>query len=599
MQLLKKMYEAIERRFFQNLSRKLAGNVFFLVLLQGGCVLVFYRCREGVPALLLHRGVGPETIAQVQTFLDGYLLLTLAIYAVSLAAATFAFFFLRFLIVRPIRVSIAHLQELARGGGDLSASIPVITRDEIGTLAAAYNAFAEQLRGMISKIRTMGMTIAVESAQVGRRVAESAGKAGEQDLLTATIVQGSQEATTAIEDSSARLQHMADATGRTLETVRSSFRELQAASQALGRVTERLSTFRAAVEHLNTTSHETGTIVSLIEDISDQTNLLALNAAIEAARAGEAGRGFAVVAEEVRKLADKVKSAAGNISRNIQSMATQAEEVLQDTVAISSESGQTRQVVERSAREFEAMVGDVEASSARLAQVATAMEQLAATNLQVHQNVTRIGTLSRDVAGRMEECGTSSRSLNRVTEELQSLVSQFRVGAGAFEEGIAKARGHRDRMQAKIEELRGRGVNVFDQRYAPVPETDPPKYETAFTPAFQRELQPLYDEALADIRGAVFALCVDRNGYAPTHNGKYSRPVTGDRQVDLVNSRDRRKFDDPTGIRAARNETALLLQTYVRDTGEVMNDLSLPIRVGGRHWGAFRVGVRPADMADG
>ncbi|MEW6486800.1 MAG: methyl-accepting chemotaxis protein [Thermodesulfobacteriota bacterium] len=599
MQLLKKMYDAVESRFFQTLSRKLAGNLFFLVLLQGACVLVFYRCREGVPALLLCRGVDAEAVSQVQSFLDGYLLLTLAIYAVSLAAATFAFFFLRFLIVRPIRVSIAHLQELARGGGDLSASIPVITCDEIGTLASAYNAFAEQLRSLISEIRTMGMTIAVESAQVGRRVADSAGKVGEQDHLAETIVQGSHESTKAIEDSSTRLQHMADATVRTLETVRSSFRELQAASQDLGTVTERLSTFRAAVEHLNATSHETGAIVSLIADISDQTNLLALNAAIEAARAGEAGRGFAVVAEEVRKLADKVKSAAGDISRNIQNMATQAAEVLQDTVTISSESGRTRQVVEKSAREFEAMVGDVEASSARLAQVATAMEQLAATNLQAHQNVTRIGTLSREVAGRMEACGTSSRSLNRVTEELQSLVSQFRVGRGAFEEGISKARSHRDRMQAKIEELWSRGVDVFDQRYAPVPGTDPPKYATAFAPVFQRELQPLYDEALADIRGAAFALCVDRNGYAPTHNGKYSHAVTGDRQVDLVNSRDRRKFDDPTGIRAARNETSLLLQTYARDTGEVMNDLSLPIRVGGRHWGALRVGMRPADMAEG
>lgn len=92
-----------------------------------------------------------------------------------------------------------------------------------------------------------------------------------------------------------------------------------------------------------------------------------------------------------------------------------------------------------------------------------------------------------------------------------------------------------------------------------------------------------------------YAICVDRRGYCPSHNLRYSRPLTGNREADKEHNRTKRIFEDRTGLRCAGNTGSFLLQTYLRDTGEVMNDLSVPIVIGGRHWGAVRIGYRADD----
>ena len=85
----------------------------------------------------------------------------------------------------------------------------------------------------------------------------------------------------------------------------------------------------------------------------------------------------------------------------------------------------------------------------------------------------------------------------------------------------------------------------------------------------------------------VHVIATDPNGYVPTHNNQFAKPPTGNFEVDLVNSRSKRLFNDRTGARCGAHTKSMLLQTYKRDTGEIMHDLSVPIFVAGRHWGGF------------
>ena len=130
---------------------------------------------------------------------------------------------------------------------------------------------------------------------------------------------------------------------------------------------------------------------------------------------------------------------------------------------------------------------------------------------------------------------------------------------------------------------------LFDEKYVPIPGTNPQKYHTAYDTFLDKAIQSLEDEYLKDDQ-VVFAALVDRNGYLPTHNSKYSQPLTGDPEKDKTGNRTKRMFNDEVGLKAARNTTELLKQDYNRDTGERMWDISAPVYVKGKHWGGFRIG---------
>jgi methyl-accepting chemotaxis protein len=133
-------------------------------------------------------------------------------------------------------------------------------------------------------------------------------------------------------------------------------------------------------------------------------------------------------------------------------------------------------------------------------------------------------------------------------------------------------------------------AQVFDDNYQPIPDTDPQKYHTAYDSFTDANILEIEDAYLSD-QDVAYVKAVDVNGYLPTHNTRYSKPLTGNYATDLEGNRTKRIFSDPVGIRAARNtEEPALRQVYHRDTGEVLWDISAPVWVNGRHWGAVRVG---------
>ncbi|NYZ17424.1 hypothetical protein HL658_33190 [Azospirillum sp. RWY-5-1] len=138
---------------------------------------------------------------------------------------------------------------------------------------------------------------------------------------------------------------------------------------------------------------------------------------------------------------------------------------------------------------------------------------------------------------------------------------------------------------------------LFSTDYQPVPGSDPQQVTTPFVELCDRLLPAVQEPLLTRFPRAVFCAAVDRNGYLPTHNAAWSQPQRpGEPDWNAAHSRNRRMFDDATGLAAARNRQPVLVQTYRRDMGggvvASMRDISAPIFVKGKHWGAFRIGCR-------
>ena len=150
-------------------------------------------------------------------------------------------------------------------------------------------------------------------------------------------------------------------------------------------------------------------------------------------------------------------------------------------------------------------------------------------------------------------------------------------------------------MQFETDISQGRisANDLFDRHYQPIAGSFPAKYSTRFDRYADGVLPAIQEPLLSQHEGLVFAIACTAEGYVPTHNAAFNHPPCGDRAIDSVKSRSKRLFNDRTGIRCGSHQKPLLLQTYMRDTGELMHDLSVPITVQGRHWGGLRLGYKP------
>jgi methyl-accepting chemotaxis protein len=346
-------------------------------------------------------------------------------------------------------------------------------------------------------------------------------------------------------------------------------------------------------------------ITEVINEIAARTNLLALNAAIEAARAGEHGRGFAVVAGEVRQLAQRTKSATDDIGVMVREINEEAERAATGMGTLTDKVMEAAQNVEK----VHGFLGNIErlagASQAEIEEIAAASREHVATTRRISEGILRIrdGMLATEA-----ELPLASKSAMELTERAEGLfASATECHAKTSHDEIRAIAQQAASEVGKLFEQAIAGGQIteaalFDRSYKPIPHTNPPKHKTAFDAFTDRMLPAIQEPILEKMPRVAYAGAVDNNGYFPTHNRKFSRPLTGDYDTDLVNNRTKRIFNDRTGSRCGSNTQPFLLQTYKRDTGEVMHDLSVPIYVNGKHWGGFRIGYRsaaPAQQAAG
>ncbi|MFW1677588.1 methyl-accepting chemotaxis protein [Pontibacter sp. JAM-7] len=512
----------------------------------------------------------------------------------ALISGVLTIFFMRHLFMKPVMDVTEVLSGIKQNDGDISATLPVYTHDEISVLAANYNDFVEKLKGIIADTRTRSVNVALSAARLKKVIGQAHTKAGEQEESAHQVFQSSSEATQAIDEIAQSTLQISEKNSANLEDVRASRAELIKVQEQIEAIHDLVTRFQATVHSLHANSHNITQILSMVQDFSDQTNLLALNASIEAARAGDAGRGFAVVADEVRGLAQKVGEATTEIDKNISQMSSLVSDTDSSAKNIMGYVETTGEFIEHTNGQFNQMVDDFERVNSQLASISVAIEELSYTNKNSHKHVERITLLSAEIKEEMGRSNDYSNGLEVSTEESQELLSRFIIGYGAFEAIIQTARMFKQEVDQQLEQL-NLSCNLFDTSYQRMnPNQLPAKFMTGYVDRFDRLLQPLYDGFVQQNPDFIYSVLVDKNGYIGTHHAKVSQPMTGDFIKDNANSRNRRIFfGTRSEQRRATHTQPFMLQTYVRDTGEILNELSIPVFIEGRHWGALIIGFDP------
>ncbi|MBF0152177.1 MAG: CZB domain-containing protein [Magnetococcales bacterium] len=269
--------------------------------------------------------------------------------------------------------------------GDLNQSAEVTSRDEIGAMLTANNHMVDKLSKIVGLVRNAGDSLALTGQEISTTASHLADQATQQ---AAAIEQTS----SAMEQMISNIQQNAENAQTTEKIAHSAAKEAVEGGEA---VSKAVSAMR-----------EIAGKITIIEEISRQTNLLALNAAIEAARAGEHGKGFAVVAAEVRKLAERSQTAAGEIGQ------------------LSSSSVE---VAEQAGGIINRLVPDIRKTSELIQEIAAASQEQFQGAEQINQAVQQLDHAIQSNAGAAEEMSASCDELDQLSSSLQEAVSFFRL----------------------------------------------------------------------------------------------------------------------------------------------------------------------------
>jgi len=501
---------------------------------------------------------------------------------IGLAVAT-AYLVLR--VLEPVERSIKQLN-----AGKLPADSP------LGKQCASLLADAKAGRALVETLSGSADKSAISAAQVSHAADQLKNRLDRQVSETAQMAEYAGQITESVRESA---QQATDAATMALQNRQVSVEGRDALTTAINSVRavhEQSSENLRLIQELNEKSNKIQGVTTTIQGIAEQTNLLALNAAIEAARAGDQGRGFAVVADEVRQLAGRTAQATGEVAETLQ-------EIRSDTSLIVSR-------IEDLAKSVESGLESVESVGERLDQIrdqSDRVQQQVARIAEIDQNneqsLQQVSSAIETVRDQITESDTSVASLAQQAATLMELAEEANAAFALNSDEsyhrffYDQARQGADRIGKLFEKAVRDGQlaesALFDKQRTPIPKTDPQKYSSSFDRFTDQQLPTVQEAVKGAHPSMVFAIAAAPDGYVPTHNRDFAHAPTGDPKVDLVKSRSKRLFNDRTGARCGSHTQNMLLQTYRRDTGEVMHDLSVPIYVNGKHWGGFRLGYKP------
>jgi methyl-accepting chemotaxis protein len=346
---------------------------------------------------------------------------------VTLVIAISVSVFVPKLIVADINFLHEKLQALISGDADLTARLPKMGKDEIGSMSLTFNRFIKSLQLLIKSIAEISNNVNASTGNLKNMVQSSRTTAHDQANAVDMVATAATQMASAIQEVSKNTQQVANEAKDADSNAKTSSHTFK---RTIGEIQDLSQSVDHSAQTIQTLENEANSIVSVldvIKGIAEQTNLLALNAAIEAARAGEQGRGFAVVADEVRTLASRTQESTEDINKMISSLQNGVKNAVQSMEEGKEKAAKTVESANTAQESLQGVTEYLQAISDHILQVASAVEEQSSVVEEINGNINNINDLADTAAKTATTVEDSGNDLAEKSAHLYKQVSRFKV----------------------------------------------------------------------------------------------------------------------------------------------------------------------------
>ncbi|MCM1191268.1 MAG: methyl-accepting chemotaxis protein [Butyrivibrio sp.] len=314
-----------------------------------------------------------------------------------------------------IRDQVRIADQIAKG----DFTVEVKPRSDRDVLGKALLKLVRDENMTLNNIREAGAQITVGSEQVAN--------------ASQALAQGSTEQASAIQQVTASMDEVTQRTKENATEAGQASNLVHNIKDMAAEGNDQMKSMIQAMDSINESSEMISKIIKTIDDISFQTNILALNAAVEAARAGVHGKGFAVVAEEVRNLASKSASAAGETA-----------EMIEDTIRKVSTG---TKIAEETAKSLDAIVKSIDEIVVLISNITASSNDQATAISQIDQAISQVSTVVQTNAATSEQCAAASEELSNQAVTLKELIGQYKLVMGGGQSSFGNSGSYTDNEQ--------------------------------------------------------------------------------------------------------------------------------------------------------